>query len=526
MMRPHPMVALVLVLGALAGAAEGNKAYGEKAFVIAPGPVRSGHVEDDLKDAQGDMVIHYAMDVPATLPEARRLGLIVAFHGNTHTAEHHAAVWKDVVATGKLDQEYIVLALKSQGSGWAKVDDPRVTAAIDWALATYPIDRRRVHLVGFSSGAFYSGTYGLAHQERFATVSMYCCAFAIPPLPNGDRESAPGIYMMFGTADGFLPGTPGREMRERLRAAGYRYVYREIAGGGHDFGPGTVITQDNLRLIHQSRSRQVPLEPEQAALIQRGRDAKKAEGLWRSPLSAAELLYIGGQWAEAVALKAIKGKDETAKLNVARGASAGLFGIETLVAMGRNLAGRSPTLRKQSIAALAPAANWNWPEAKAILAEFALQPDNAVDERLAAVQALADAATLISLAEKYDDNVVIPTLVKLLDDAQPPLRAAAFAALKPLNADVSGYDPAARPRGRHGRTPGAASSPTSSPRRSEPVGTVRPGCRFPSSPRRHGCGACARHPSSCCRPRAAWSASRPISPRWSPTRCGRGTAGR
>ncbi len=58
---------------------------------------------------------------------------------------------------------------------------------------------------------------------------------------------------------------------------------------------------------------------------------------------------------------------------------------------------------------MAPAANWNWPEARTFLADLALTPKHAVDERLAAVRAFADAAALIGLAEKCDDNVIIPT---------------------------------------------------------------------------------------------------------------------
>lgn len=228
-------------------AAAPNGKASPEALVVAPGPARTGHIEDDLKGANGNFVIHFAMDTPAALPKERKLAVIIAFHGNTHTAEHHAGVWKSVVLKGGLDQEYIVFALKSQGPGWASVDDPRVTAAIDWVLATYPIDRRRVHLVGFSAGAWYAGTYGLAHQERFATLSMYCCAFRVVPPPNGDAANAPGLYLSFGTADGFVPITSGRTMREQVRNAGYRYIYREIAGGGHDFGPGDTITQDDLR---------------------------------------------------------------------------------------------------------------------------------------------------------------------------------------------------------------------------------------------------------------------------------------
>ncbi|MBA3686698.1 MAG: hypothetical protein H0W72_15860 [Planctomycetes bacterium] len=450
-MRPSAVAftvaALLLATAVHAHAAQTTGAKDPSGDIpVLPGPPRTGHIEDDLKDARGNMVIHYAMDTPATLPKERTLAVIVAFHGNTHTAEHHAGVWKNVVVTGKADQEYVVFALKSQGTGWGNVDDVGVTKAIDWVLAAYPIDRRRVHLVGFSSGSSYCGTYGLKHQERFATLSMYCCGFGVAPLPNNDRESAPGIYMMFGTADGFLPGTPGRDMRNQLHQAGYRYINREIQGGGHDFGPGDTITQDNLRWMHQNRSRHVPLEPDQEKFVKSARDAKGAEKVWASAQSANQALYIGGHWAQAMALKAHKAKSSAARLNVAKAASAGLFGVDMIMALGQNLSDKSAELRKQSITSLAPAANWCWPEAKTLLVQFASEPKNALDERLGAVQALADALVRIGLAEKYDDNILVPGLVKLLDDAKEPIRAAAFAALSQVQKDGFGYNPAAADR--------------------------------------------------------------------------------
>jgi hypothetical protein len=448
-MRPSIVAVLLLVAALQAQAAQAvGAADTGGAIPIPPGPPRTGHIEDDLKDAHGNLVIHYAMDTPAALPSEGTLSLLVAFHGKTHTAEHHAAVWKQVVTTGKLDQEYLVFALKSQGPGWGPVDDIGVTKAIDWVLAAYPIDRRRVHLVGFSSGANYCGSYGLRNQERFATLSMYCCPFAVAPLPGNDRESAPGLYLMFGTADGFLPGTPGRDMRNRLHDAGYRYVNREIKGGGHDFGPGDTITQDNLRWMHQHRNRRIPLEPDQERFARQARDPKGAEAIWSDPSSTDRAVAIGGHWAQAMALKAVKAKSEAVRTAVAKAAARGLFGIDTVMAMGRNLVDPSAQVRSAAIAALAPAANWAWPEAKALLVRFASDPKNALDERLAAVQALAEALTRIALAEVYDDNLIVPGLVKLLDDAQEPIRAAAFAALGQAGTDGFGYDPAAADRGR------------------------------------------------------------------------------
>ena len=47
---------------------------------------------------------------------------------------------------------------------------------IQWALKTYPIDPRRIHLIGYSSGAFMVTRFGWVNQQHFATVTGYCGA--------------------------------------------------------------------------------------------------------------------------------------------------------------------------------------------------------------------------------------------------------------------------------------------------------------------------------------------------------------
>lgn len=411
-----------------------------------PGPVRAGYFSDDLKDANGEFIIHYALDTPTQLPKKRELGLIIALHGNGHQAEEHAKSWKGVVTLGKLDQEYIVLALKSRIHSWTQVDEPLITKAIDWVLATYPIDRRRVHLAGFSAGAAYTLNYGSRHQERFATLSAYCAGRDVG-VPLGGRDLAPGIYLHFGGADGALPPNHGQGTRDVVQAAGYRYVCRIPIGVGHDYGPAGTVLLDNLRWMHQSRSRHVPLEPEQNEFVQKAlKDAKSAEGIWTDPALATQALSIGGHYAQTIALKASKAKSEAVRINIAKAAANGLFGAEMLLALGENLADKSTKVRKESIAALAPAANWNWPEAKTLLAQFATDKKNAVDERCAATQALVDATVMIALAEKYDDNVIVPTLVKLLDSPDQAVRTVAFTGLSRITTQTFGYDPSAKER--------------------------------------------------------------------------------
>lgn len=286
----------------------------------------------------------------------------------------------------------------------------------------------------------------MSHQEQFATISQYCSGAArTPPLDGPDQ--GPGMYLHFGGADNILPLKVGLDIRSEAQTAGYRYVCRIQKGVGHDYGPKTGVALDNLRWMHQSRNRHVPLDPEQQAFFNKAmKDAKSAESTWANAGTAAQALYIGGHYAQAIALKAIDAKSEAVRINIAKAAANGLLGVELLREMGKNLKDKSAVLRKASIAALAPAANWNWPEAKELLLRFASEPKNVVDERCAAVQALVDATAILVMCDKYEDSVIIPGLVQLLDDPALPVRGVAFAGLSRLNTDSFGYDPSAKDR--------------------------------------------------------------------------------
>jgi dienelactone hydrolase len=436
-----PRAALIcLLLMQTLGAADTAMA---KMVGIPPGPQRTGYINDDLKDVNGAFVMHFAMYVPTQLPKKRELGLIIITHGNNNTCEPHAQSWHETTVQAKLDQDYIVLALKSRAHAFMSQDVVPYEQTLAWVLATYPIDRRRVHAVGFSAGC---GFYAVGHQEQFATISMYCSGRTGTP-PLGGPDQGPGLYLHYGAADGILPLSVGLGLREKIQADGYRYVCRLPRGVGHEYGPAAGVPLDNLRWMHQSRNRFLPLETEQQEFFKQAmKDAKSAEKVWANSATALQALKLGGHYAQAIALKAFSSKHEQVRVNIAKAAANGLFGAELLMELGKCLKDKSADLRQAAIAALAPAANWNWPEAKQLLVTFALDKKNAVADRCLATQALVDATAILALCEKYEDSVIVPALVRLLDSPDQAVRVIAFTGLSRLSTKDLGYHPALKDR--------------------------------------------------------------------------------
>jgi len=114
-----------------------------------PKPAKTGKVEDELKLPKTKaFIMKYLMFTPDKLPERRELGLILCFHGMNGN-ETHVVNWvHETVAHLGLAGNYVVIGLKSKGAGWADDDESEVLKTYDWLLATYPIDKRRVFIVG------------------------------------------------------------------------------------------------------------------------------------------------------------------------------------------------------------------------------------------------------------------------------------------------------------------------------------------------------------------------------------------
>jgi phospholipase/carboxylesterase len=106
----------------------------------------------------------------------------------------------------------------------------RDVAVLDAALAA--VSERtavsRTVVGGFSDGASYALSLGLANGDLFDAVLAFSPGFVAPP----GRQGSPRIWISHGTHDRVLPvDRCGRRVARDLSAAGYEVTYEEFDGG-------------------------------------------------------------------------------------------------------------------------------------------------------------------------------------------------------------------------------------------------------------------------------------------------------
>ena len=154
--------------------------------------------------------------------------LLVFFHGAGGTAEQSlAAVGALAAARGVL-----VLAPTSAGSTWDLIagglgrDVAVLDAALAQVFATLPVGR--VALAGFSDGASYALSVGVANGDLATDVLAFSPGFVSSP----GRYGRPRFWVSHGTQDQVLPvDRCGRRVSAELLADGYDVTYEEFAGG-------------------------------------------------------------------------------------------------------------------------------------------------------------------------------------------------------------------------------------------------------------------------------------------------------
>ena len=138
---------------------------------------------------------------------------------------------------GQADEAGIVLlALSSRGPTWdsilARGQYGADVAAIDRALgltfSRCKVDPARVGVGGYSDGASYALSLGLANGDLFSHVLAFSPGFLAPAGQTG----SPRVFVSHGTRDGWLPiDRCSRRIVPRLQRAGYEVRYREFEGG-------------------------------------------------------------------------------------------------------------------------------------------------------------------------------------------------------------------------------------------------------------------------------------------------------
>jgi len=103
-------------------------------------------------------------------------------------------------------------------------------AFLDAALARYPVDRRKLVLLGFSQGGVMAYDLALREPERFAGLVALSSWLPDPlaeAVPRQPAHAALPTLVIHGTRDPMIPIERGRSSRDRLLALGVPTTYRE-----------------------------------------------------------------------------------------------------------------------------------------------------------------------------------------------------------------------------------------------------------------------------------------------------------
>lgn len=168
--------------------------------------------------------------VPLKYHPARPAPLVVLLHGAGGDARGTLPILRDQAKLWGA----VVLVPESRASSWDVIrggygpDVAFIDQALGQVFERYAVDPERMAVAGFSDGASYALSLGLANGDLFKDILAFSPGFAAPARTAG----RPRVFISHGDDDRVLPVERcGRPLAKKLTAAGYDVDYREFDGG-------------------------------------------------------------------------------------------------------------------------------------------------------------------------------------------------------------------------------------------------------------------------------------------------------
>jgi phospholipase/carboxylesterase len=140
--------------------------------------------------------------------------------------------WYRVRVIGILDAHQMMSALET------------IDRFVDEILSTYPIDPKKLFLLGFSQGSLLSMCYTLSHPSRVAGViaqSGYIPNIIDLEIKEAEIKDNPFI-LTHGEQDSLIPIDWARASRDRLQKLGVNLMY-------YEFQMGRQVSMESLAVI-------------------------------------------------------------------------------------------------------------------------------------------------------------------------------------------------------------------------------------------------------------------------------------
>ncbi len=174
------------------------------------------------------------IQMPSAMP-AGKIPLLVFLHGASQSG---ASTLRRISAAAE-ESGVAVIAPDSRGTTWDAIrgafgeDVGFLNRVLEFVFARVDVDPARIAIGGFSDGASYGLSLGLANGQLFTRVIACSPGFVI----QAPAQGRPHVFVSHGRADQILPiDLCSRVIVPRLRSMGYDVTFREF-DGRHELPP-------------------------------------------------------------------------------------------------------------------------------------------------------------------------------------------------------------------------------------------------------------------------------------------------
>jgi phospholipase/carboxylesterase len=173
--------------------------------------------------------------IPEAASKFTKAPLVVSLHGASRNAQRGI----DLLRSLADEHGFLLLAPSSEEGTWDAIrgaygpDPGFIERSLAKTFEMRAIDPARIAMAGFSDGASYSLSIGLANGDIFRAVFGFSPGFIVP----GDRTGKPPVFISHGRQDNVLPiDQCSRVIVPELKRRGYDVTYREF-DGKHELPP-------------------------------------------------------------------------------------------------------------------------------------------------------------------------------------------------------------------------------------------------------------------------------------------------
>jgi len=174
------------------------------------------------------------VQMPSVVP-AGKVPLLVFLHGASQSG---ASTLRRI--SGPAEESGVaVIAPDSRGTTWDAIrgafgeDVAFLNRVLEFVFDRLDVDPARIAIGGFSDGASYGLSLGLANGQLFTRITACSPGFVI----QAPAQGRPRVFVSHGKADQILPiDVCSRVIVPRLRSMGYEVTFREF-DGRHELPP-------------------------------------------------------------------------------------------------------------------------------------------------------------------------------------------------------------------------------------------------------------------------------------------------